>query len=101
MSDSIGEPCAAPKGEFSPRLNVLPRDICAPLDARAFDYEFDPVHRQAAIENALSMALHYLRRPDIRPEITARNLRAAVGRVSTALLLMSAALADVDAAGRA
>ena len=44
----------------------------------------DPVARQAAIENALSMALYFVRQPDN----AAANLWAATARANRALTLL-------------
>ena len=64
MVNSIGESRAAPKGGRGQPFNVPTQDICgARVDHAVVNYEFDAVHRQAAIENALQMALHYLRQP--------------------------------------
>ncbi|MBK6869200.1 MAG: hypothetical protein IPG98_15285 [Burkholderiales bacterium] len=54
----------------------------------------DPIQRQAAIENALSMALHFMRRPgDSAPEHAA-NLWAATARTNRALTLLKLASED-------
>lgn len=47
----------------------------------------DPVARQAAIENALSMALHFVRQPGE----SAANLWAATARANRALTLLKQA----------
>ncbi len=63
----------------------------------------DPVTRQAAIENALSMALYFIRQPGD----TAANLWAATARANRALTLLkiasgtNAAANAVNALGRA
>lgn len=101
MVNSIGESRAAPKGGRSQPFNVPPQDICgARVDHAVVNYEFDAVHRQAAIENALQMALHYLRQPAERLDIEAKNLRAAVARVNRAMALMAVAQAELTCAER-
>lgn len=63
----------------------------------------DPVARQAAIENALSMALHFVRQPGE----SAANLWAATARANRALTLLKQASEGVghtssaNVAGRA
>ncbi len=54
----------------------------------------DPIQRQAAIENALSMALHFMRRPGDSPGELAANLWAATARTNRALTLLKSASAD-------
>lgn len=56
---------------------------------------FDPIQRQAAIENALSMALYFMRRPGETAPEQAANLWAATARANRALTLLKAANADV------
>jgi hypothetical protein len=53
----------------------------------------DPVARQAAIENALSMALYFVRQPDN----TAANLWAATARANRAFTLLKQASEGVGA----
>jgi len=60
----------------------------------------DPIQRQAAIENALAMALHFLRRPCAGDAEQAANLWAATARTNRALSLLKAASADACTAGR-
>ncbi len=60
----------------------------------------DPIQRQAAIENALSMALHFMRRIGETPAEQSANLWAATARTNRALTLLKAASADVLTAGR-
>ena len=62
----------------------------------------DPIQRQAAIENTLSMALHFVRRPADTPAERAANLWAATARTNRAMTLLKAASAeDARTAGRA
>ena len=61
----------------------------------------DPIQRQAAIENALSMALHFMRQPSVTPGLPAANLWAATARTNRALSLLKSASADVRSQGRA
>ncbi len=51
----------------------------------------DPIAQQAAIENALSMALYFMRQPGNSPE----NVRAATGRANRALTLLKHASAPL------
>ena len=53
-----------------------------------------PVQRQAAIENALTMALYFIRQPGD----TAANLWAATARVNRAFTLLKQASADTVSA---
>lgn len=55
----------------------------------------DPIQRQAAIENALSMALHFMRRIGETPAEQSANLWAATARTNRALTLLKSASADV------
>lgn len=55
----------------------------------------DPVARQAAIENALSMALHFVRLPGE----SAANLWAATARANRALTLLKQASEELTSAG--
>lgn len=57
----------------------------------------DMVVRQAAIENALNMALYFIRRPD--GDVS--NLRAATARANRALTLLKQASEDVARVGSA
>ncbi len=54
----------------------------------------DPIQRQAAIENALSMALHFMRRIGETPAEQSANLWAATARTNRALTLLKAASAE-------
>lgn len=78
----------------SPRAAV--HAATAPQPGRTLD----PIQRQAAIENALSMALHFMRRPADTPNELAASLWAATARTNRALSLLKAASADVCAMGR-
>ena len=60
----------------------------------------DPIQRQAAIENALAMALHFMRRPCGGDAEQAANLWAAIARTNRALTLLKAASADACTTGR-
>ena len=60
----------------------------------------DPIQRQAAIENALSMALYFMRRQDSSPSEAAANLWAATARANRALTLLKAASSDLCTVGR-
>lgn len=51
------------------------------------------VERQAAIENALSMALHFIRQPGD----CAANLRAATARANRALTILKQACSEANA----
>ena len=51
----------------------------------------DPVQRQAAIENALSMALYFMRQPVASTAAHKANLWAATARTNRALTLLKAA----------
>ncbi|MDO5289880.1 MAG: hypothetical protein Q4F13_09655 [Pseudomonadota bacterium] len=62
----------------------------AAMSARA-GRALDPIERQAAIENALSMALYFMRRPGDTPAEAAANLWAATARTNRALTLLKAA----------
>ena len=57
------------------------------LTARDLDRIPGPVERQAAIENALSMALYFIRQPGT----SAANLWAATARANRALTLLKQA----------
>lgn len=57
----------------------------------------NPVERQQAIENALSMALHFVRQPGD----SAANLWAATARANRALTLLKQASEGVGLAGSA
>ena len=60
----------------------------------------DPIQRQAAIENALAMALHFMRQPCDGAAQQAANLWAATARTNRALSLLKAASADACTTGR-
>lgn len=60
----------------------------------------DPIQRQAAIENALSMALYFMRRPGTTPTEQAANLWAATARTNRALTLLKASNSSVCGMGR-
>lgn len=62
----------------------------AAMAARA-SRALDPIERQAAIENALSMALYFMRRPGDTPAEASANLWAATARTNRALTLLKAA----------
>lgn len=51
----------------------------------------DPIERQSAIENALTMALVFMRRPGDTPAELAANLWAATSRANRALTLLKQA----------
>jgi hypothetical protein len=59
----------------------------ARIYSRAAAPTLSPVERQAAIENALSMALHYVRQPGE----SATNLLAATARADRAFTLLKQA----------
>jgi hypothetical protein len=61
----------------------------------------DPIQRQAAIENALNMALHFMRQPGHTSGQLAANLWAATARTNRALSLLKAASMDARSQGRA
>jgi hypothetical protein len=61
----------------------------------------DPIQRQAAIENALSMALHFMRQPTGTHGQQAANLWAATARTNRALTLLKTASACACSQGRA
>ena len=61
----------------------------------------DPIQRQAAIENALSTALYFMRRPGDAPAERAANLWAATARANRALSLLKQASTDAREVGRA
>ncbi|MDR1968285.1 MAG: hypothetical protein LBQ32_06270 [Burkholderiaceae bacterium] len=60
----------------------------------------DRIQRQAAIENALSMALHFMRQPTATPGQHAANLWAATARTNRALTLLKTASAYAYSQGR-
>ena len=77
----------------SPRAGVRvqkraqpPAPVTAPTVLR-FERPPSPVQRQAAIENALSMALYFVRQPGE----SAANLGAALARANRALALLTQA----------
>jgi hypothetical protein len=61
----------------------------------------DPIQRQAAIENALGMALHFTRQSSDTPGQQAANLWAATARANRALTLLKSASAEVQIDGTA
>ena len=68
-----------PVHTFVPSPCSLPAPCAQPMPG--------PVERQAAIENALSLALYYVRRPDGRPV----NLWRATARAHRALSMLKQA----------
>ncbi|MBS0408184.1 MAG: hypothetical protein JSS17_17820 [Proteobacteria bacterium] len=61
----------------------------------------DPIQRQAAIENALSTALYFMRRTGDAPADRAAHLWAATARAHRALSLLKQASTDAREVGRA
>ena len=57
---------------------------------------FDPITQQAAIENALSMALYFIRQP-----ASSTTLQAATGRASRALTLLKKSCSEAQIGGAA
>lgn len=51
----------------------------------------DPVQRRIEIEIALGMALHLVRQPHVRDDITTKNLQAATARTNRALTMLKVA----------
>ncbi|MBS0316743.1 MAG: hypothetical protein JSR49_06420 [Proteobacteria bacterium] len=60
----------------------------------------DPIQRQAAIENALSTALYFMRRSGDTPAERAAHLWAATARTNRALSLLKLASTDAREVGR-
>jgi hypothetical protein len=58
----------------------------------------DPIQRQAAIENALSMALYFVRQPSATPGELAASTWAATARTNRALSLLKQAGAELGRA---
>ena len=75
-------------------LALSPTSIMSP-SGRATLCGVGTVERQAAIENALSMALHFVRQPGD----SAANLWAATARVNRALTLLKHASGGASATG--
>ncbi len=79
---------------------AIPRPAARAATAPQPGRTLDPIQRQAAIENALGMALHFMRRPGHTPAEQAAHLWAATARANRALSLLKAASADVCAVGQ-
>lgn len=59
-------------------------------------HPLDPIQQQAAIENALSMALYFIRQP-----ASSTTLQAATGRASRALTLLKKSCSEAQIGGAA
>lgn len=98
MAHTTTTPKAGTPGTMptSPNHTTMGRLMHKRLAAPTWTTPIDPAARQAAIENALSMALWHVRNGD-----TAQALQAATGRTIRAASLLKQACTEATNGGRA